>query len=195
MAVGFLGRSLRRNAGPDKVKMKHQRSFPIIHIVGLPGAGKTTLGRQLSKKLDLPVFYIGDYRARYSKTAIGEVDAWVALFRALSRRRWQDCILETTGLNFREEFLRKALPFGQMMTVKLEASRKMLHKRIRMKKKSEQGGDWLFSKDLPDKVAFVDRLYKKFCLLPADVVVNTEHLTRTQVYCLALKKVEESELL
>ncbi|MBF0387877.1 MAG: hypothetical protein HQL20_08490 [Candidatus Omnitrophica bacterium] len=172
-----------------------KKHWPIIHIIGLPGAGKTTLGKRLSKQLGLPVFYIGTYRARYPKTAIGEVDAWVALFRALSRRRWQDCILETTGLNFREEFLWKALPFGKMMTVKLEASRKMLHKRIRMKKKSEQGGNWLFSKDMPDKVAFVDRLYKKFDLIPADIVINTERLTKAQVYSLAWKKIPGLELL
>ena len=64
-----------------------------------------------------------------------------------------------------------------------------------MKKKSEQGGDWLFSKDLPDKVAFVDRLYKKFDLLPADIVINTERLAKAQVYRLALKKISGLELL
>ncbi len=175
--------------------MKRKQSGPVIHIIGLPGAGKTTLSKRLSKKLELPVFYIGTCRALYPQTALGEVDAWVALFRALSRRGWKNCILETTGLNFREEFLRKALPFGQMMTVKLEASRKTLHKRIRMKKKSEQGGDWLFSRDLPDKFAFVDRLYKKFGLIQADVVINTEHLTKAQVYRLALKKISGLELL
>ena len=172
-----------------------RKSWPIIHIIGLPGAGKTTLGKQLSRELGLPVFYIGTYRARYPKTAIGEADAWVALFRALSRRGWKNCILETTGLNFREEFLQKALPFDQMITVKLEASRKTLHERIRMKKKSEQGGDWLFSKALPDKVSFVDRLYKKFGLVPAHISINTERLTRVQVYRLVLKKVKDLELL
>ena len=165
-----------------------KKNFPIIHIIGLPGVGKTTLGRQLSKNLELPVFCIGKYRARYPRTVIGEADAWVALFRALSNKGWKNCILETTGLNFREEFLRKALPFGQMITVKLEASRKILHRRILLKKKKEQGGDWLYSKDIPDKFVFVDRFYKKFHLVPALIKINTESLTKEQVYRLALKR-------
>lgn len=104
----------------------HKRSVPIVHIIGLPGSGKTTLARRLSKILKVPVFCIGHYRALFPETALGEADAWLALFRDLSRRGWKNCILETTGLNVREEFLMKALPFGQMFTIKLEASRKTL---------------------------------------------------------------------
>ncbi|MEI6437264.1 MAG: hypothetical protein WCO69_00780 [Candidatus Omnitrophota bacterium] len=169
--------------------MRHKKSLPIIHLIGLPGAGKTTLSKQLSKKLGIPVFYIGTYRACQPQTAIGEADAWVSLFRVLSCRGWKNCILETTGLNSREEFLRKALPFGQMITIKLEASCKTLHKRIRLKRMSEQGGDWLFSEELPDKFAFVDRLYKKFGLIPADITIDTERRTKAQVFCLALKEI------
>ena len=92
-----------------------KRTLPIIHIIGLPGAGKTTLARRLSKLLKVPVVRIGHYRARFPQTPTGEADAWVALFWELSRRRWKNCILETTGLNRREEFLRTALPFEQVV--------------------------------------------------------------------------------
>jgi hypothetical protein len=83
--------------------------IPIIHIIGLPGSGKTTLAQKLSKKLKVPIFCIGYYRTRFPKTPIGEADAWLALFRKLSRSRWKNCILETTGLNSREGFLKTAL--------------------------------------------------------------------------------------
>jgi len=62
--------------------------IPIIHIIGLPGSGKTTLSRKLSGKLKVPVLRIGYHRALFPETPIGEADAWVALFRQLSLRRW-----------------------------------------------------------------------------------------------------------
>ncbi|HPN88736.1 MAG TPA: AAA family ATPase [Candidatus Omnitrophota bacterium] len=164
-------------------------NFPIIHVIGLPGAGKTTLAAKLGRKLNLPIYSIGDYRSRLPMTAIGEVDAWVALFHSLSRRGWKNCILETTGLNFREEFLKTALPLSQMITIKLEASRKTLHKRIQLKKKSEQGREWFFSKYLPDKFVFVNRFYKKFAHIPADYCIHTDRRTKFEVFQLALKEI------
>ncbi|MBI5418411.1 hypothetical protein HZA55_10810 [Candidatus Poribacteria bacterium] len=45
---------------------------PIIHIIGLPGAGKSTLSKKLAKKFKLPIFYIGKYRSRFPATGAGE---------------------------------------------------------------------------------------------------------------------------
>ncbi len=98
-----------------EIRKMHKRTIPIIHIIGLPGAGKTTLARRLSKVLKMPVIRIGYHRARFPQTSTGEADAWVALFHELSRRRWKNCLLETTGLNFREAFLRTALLFDKKL--------------------------------------------------------------------------------
>ena len=166
-----------------------KKHWPIIHIIGLPGAGKTTLGKRLSKKLGLPVFYIGTYRARHTKTALGEADAWLALFKDISRHKWSNCILEKTGLNKRESFLKTVLPLGQRITVKLEASRKTLYERIKLKKKKEQGGEWLYSIAYPDKFTFVRKFYKKFCHILADYSIDTNHRTKTKVYQIALKEI------
>jgi len=170
----------------------HKRTIPIIHIIGLPGAGKTTLARELSKVLKVPVFCIGRYRARFPQTALGEADAWVALFRELSRLRWKSCILETTGLNSREAFLRTALPFGQIFTIKLEASCKTLNLRIRKKKKRDRRGRWIYSVKYRNKYEFARKFFKSFCRIPANCYIDTNRLTKAAVYRRALKVVGDT---
>ncbi len=171
--------------------MKKSNALPIIHIIGLPGAGKTTLAQKLSKELKVPVFCVGRHRMRFSQTFIGEADAWVALFQELSRRQWKNCILETVGLNSREDFLRTALPFEQMFTIKLEASRKILVLRIRKKKKKDQGGQWLYSSEYRDKYEFVRKLFKYFRKIPANCYINTNRLTGAAVYRRAFKAIQD----
>lgn len=164
--------------------------FPIVHIIGLPGAGKTTLGKKLSAFYRLPVYYIGGYRCRFPSTVEGEADAWVALFRDLSRRKWGNCILETTGVNSRERFLREAFPFSRIVTIKLTAQRKVLYERIGMKKKSERGGDWLFSDEYRDKYEFVRKMFKHFKDQPADIEIDTTKLRPQEVFKKVARELE-----
>jgi adenylate kinase family enzyme len=163
-------------------------SLPILQIIGLPGSGKTTLGKKLSSFYQLPIYYIGSYRARFPATVEGEADAWVILFRDLSRRKWANCILETTGLNSRERFLRDAFPYSKIVTIKLMAQRKVLYERIDKKKKSERGGDWLFSDYYRDKYEFVRKMFKHFKDLPSEIEIDTTRLTPQQVFNKAMKR-------
>jgi deoxyadenosine/deoxycytidine kinase len=174
-----------------RYKPRENVTSPIIHIIGLPGAGKTTLAQRLSMVLKIPIFRIGYHRVRFPQTSIGEADAWVALFRELSRHRWKNCILETTGLNSRESFLRAALPFKNMLTIKLEASRKVLFRRIRKKNKKDQGGQWFYGAVYRDKYEFVRKLFKYFRKIPADYCINTDKLTKTEVFQRTLKKLND----
>ena len=64
-----------------------KKVFPIIHIIGLPGAGKTTLGKKLSRTLDLPVYRVGEYRRSFQSLWWVRQNAWVALFRDLSKQK------------------------------------------------------------------------------------------------------------
>jgi len=155
--------------------------FPIIHIIGLPGAGKTTLGKKLKRKYRLPVFYIGAYRSKFSSSDEGEADAWLALFKDLSKQKWANCILETTGLNSRECFLRAAFPYAQIVIIKLLAQRKVLYKRTGMKRKSERGGEWLFSNDYQDKNEFTRKMFKYFKEIPAEIVIDTTNRSAQDV--------------
>ena len=165
--------------------------MPILHIIGLPGVGKTTLTEKLAKELKLPIYRIGKYRSKFPTSLTGEADAWVALFCDLSKWRWKKCILETVGLNCRESFLEKALPICQMITIKLEAQRKTLYARIKKKKKIKQSGDWLFSSTYRDKYEFVRKLFKEFKNIYAEIRIDTSNLKPHQVYKIALKKLED----
>ena len=153
------------------------------------------MARRLSKVLKVPVFYIGHYRARFPQTALGEADTWVALFQGLSRRKWKNCILETTGLNSREAFLKTALLFEQMFTIKLEASRKTLDLRIRKKKKEDQGGEWFYSAKYRDKYEFARKFFKSFCRIPANCYIDTNRLTKAAVYRRAFKEIDSMEII
>lgn len=170
------------------MKRKKPASLPIIHIIGLPGAGKTTLGKKLSSFYRLPVYYIGACRSRFPATIEGEADAWVALFRDLSRQKWANCILETTGLNSRERFLRDAFPFSRIVTVKLTAQRKVLYERIGRKRKAEQGGDWFFSSEYRDKYEFARKMFKHFKDVPSEIEIDTTKLTPQKVFEKASKE-------
>jgi thymidylate kinase len=172
-----------------------KKFVPIIRIIGLPGAGKSTLANKLAKEMKLPVYGIGEYRSKFSMSPIGEADAWVALYRDLSRRRWRNCILETTGLNSRESFLKIALSPLQTVTIKLEAQRKILYERINKKKKSKQGDEWLFSPDYADKCEFVRKLFKDFKKIPAEIRINTSKLKAHDVYKIALRKLKNDVIL
>jgi len=163
--------------------------LPLIHIIGLPGAGKTTLAKRLSKRLKVPIYGIGFYRTRFSITAIGEADAWLALFKDLSKRGWKNCILETTGLNARENFLSAALPLDKMTVVKLEASRKTLIERIGQKKKTEQGGKWLYSSQFKDKYDFVRKMYARFKKIRSHFSIKTDRMTKQEIFSETLKKI------
>ena len=160
---------------------KTKSGFPIIHIIGLPGAGKTTLGQRLSRKLGLPIYRIGEYRARFPMTLVGEADAWVALFRDLSKRKWKDCLLETTGLNSRESFLRAAFPLFRRVTVKLEAPKTVLYKRIKKKREKDQGGQWLFGDVYRDKCEFVKKMFEDFKKMPAEITTDTSKIGPDEV--------------
>ena len=161
---------------------------PIIHIIGLPGAGKTTLSKKLARKLKLHIYPIGEYRSKFPMTPYGEADAWLALFKDLSKRKWRECILETTGLNRRESFLKEALPGYRIVTIKLEAKRKILYERIGNKKKNDRGREWFYTVDYRDKYEFVRKLFKAFKTVPAHIRIDTSARKPADVYKLALKK-------
>ena len=161
------------NAKRGRKQPKLKRPLPLIHVIGLPGAGKTTLASALSKKIGLPVIRIGAFRARRPKTAEGEADAWLDFYNVLSRKKWRNTIIETTGLNRRSAFLEAALPLLRLVTVKLVAPKRVLLARAGRKPRNERGGKWLFSHSYRDKREFIRKMYPLMKKVPAALQIDT----------------------
>lgn len=164
--------------------------MPILHIIGLPGAGKTTLCRQLGPLLGWEVLRIGQFRRLRPPSETGEADAWLALYQALSRCRWEQVILETTGLNGRLCFLRQAFAPGRVVTLKLSCCRDELLRRIERRPAGEETNPWFYADCLPDRQAFISRLFEQFTKLPAELETDTTWLTPDEVFAQAVEKIK-----
>ncbi len=163
-----------------------RRPLPLIHVIGLPGSGKTTLATALSKKIGLPVLRIGAFRARHPESAEGEADAWLDFYKALSRRRWRNSIVETTGLNRRAAFLEAAMPLLRLVTVKLIAPKRVLLARAGRKPRNERGGKWLYSHSYRNKREFIRKLFVAMKKVQATLQINTSRKTLRQTLDIVL---------
>lgn len=116
---------------------------------------------------------IGQFRGRFPPTAEGEADAWLALYRELSRYGWDRVILETSGLNGRLCLLYQALPPGRILTLKLICSREELLRRVKLKPPEEEAEPWVYRDTLPDRETFIEQFFEPFAALPAEIEIDT----------------------
>lgn len=160
----------------------------ILHVVGLPGAGKTTLTARLGPHLGWEVLRIGRFRRLFPPTATGEAEAWLALYRELSQQSWDRVILETTGLNGRLCFLYRALPPSQILTLKLVCSVEELFRRVKLKPPGEEMEPWAYRDTLPDRETFIREFFDLFAALSAEIEIDTTHLSPEGVFARAVEE-------
>jgi len=110
----------------------------LIVLVGMPGSGKTTVGRQLARRLGLPFFdsdhviedrlgcSIRDFFAREGEAAFRDVEAQVLAELA----RGGNAVLATGGGAVLREENRRALREGGQV-IYLRSSPEELHRRLR----------------------------------------------------------------
>lgn len=144
----------------------------LIHVVGLPGAGKTTLTERLCSTLGWPVFSIGAFRKDRSPDMSGEHETWNALHDALAERGFSEAILETSGLNGRVYRIENEVPDDELVRVKLVCPPDLLHKRVRERKADDEPSTWAYT-NIPDRHAFIDRFHETFEELDAEIEVDT----------------------
>jgi len=131
-------RILETRAVTDDLSYMRGRS---IALVGMPGVGKTTIGRRLSKKLDMPFYDSDEEIERASgRTVAGYFrDHGEAAFRAGERRvieRLLDgppIILATGGGAYVQEDTQAALNAGAIC-IWLKANQNVIFERVKRKK-------------------------------------------------------------
>jgi len=162
----------------------------ILHVIGLPGAGKTTLTSRLGPHLGWEVLQIGRFRRGFPPTAEGEADAWLALYQELSRHGWDRVILETSGLNGRLCLLHQALLPGRILTLKLICSKEELLRRVKLKPSKEKAEPWVYRDTLPDRETFIARFFEPFAALPAEIEIDTTRLSPEEVFACAVERLK-----
>lgn len=114
----------------------------ILHLIGPPGAGKTTCGKVISSDCGVALVSVDRHRMRGKS----ESDAWRAFVASLRRC----CIVESSGLG---SGMAAALKRHTVTTVKLIAPRYVLRGRIRRRRKPSLPNGWTMDEMIGDAMA------------------------------------------
>lgn len=161
----------------------------LVHVMGLPGAGKSTLTYRLGPALGWPVFSIGAFRENRSPDMTGEREAWDALNDVIAERGFSEAILETSGLNGRVYRIENEIPDDELVRVKLVCPPGLLHQRVRERETDDEPSTWAFS-DIPDRHAFIDRFQGRFEELDADIEIDTSKHEPSEVVAIVQRGLE-----
>lgn len=161
----------------------------VIHLMGLPGAGKSTLAHRLVSHLNWArSFRIGTYHKRFPETEEGDREAWRQMQADMEAADWSKFICESTGLNARwEEIFARCRREG-FVTLKLECRREELIRRIALKSVADQShGDWSPRSRFRNKIEFVEAVYDDFQKQAADCILDTNRTSCDEVCELATR--------
>lgn len=166
-----------------------------IYITGNIGVGKSTLARNLSLKMGIPVFSIDEYRRNLRAYTLPiEHLAWRSMSVEIDCSDEEVLIVESTGLSSKlVRILEES--FSEVFHIHLDAPDEELVKRIRKRAKSGyemppfcyNDGDM---GDL-DRVAKLRELWKlKGNFPPVDLYIDTDGETVNQSYKRVLKQLK-----
>lgn len=117
-------------------------AMPLVHLVGAPASGKTTLGRRLSDKLGLVFIQKDDIITRFYDPRVPSWPdlAWRAFGRSLKQLE-RPAVVETLGITPQE---RPFLADHLVLRVRVVASRKVQRQRLRERDRLAPwvGNDW-----------------------------------------------------
>lgn len=169
------------------------RNVVIVHVIGLPGAGKSTLTARLGPSLGWPVLSIGTFREGRSPDWKGEAEAWDALCQAIEGHGCSEVVLETSGLNGRLSRVREIVTDDEILRVKLVCPREILHRRVRERDAGEEPSPWAYSQTIPDRHVFIDRFYEIFEDLTAEIAVDTSEHDPSEILALVERELGSAE--
>jgi hypothetical protein len=158
--------------------------MPVIHLMGLPGSGKTTLAQHLLQHLEWKhSFRIGTFHKRFPSSAEGGQAAWNAMLAEMAETGWDRFIFESTGVNPRWDKVIERCGRDKIISFKLNCRLPELLRRISLKSPDDQGhGDWQPPSRFRNKAEFVQAVFSEFSRIRAEVIVDTTHGRPPEVF-------------
>lgn len=143
----------------------------IINIVGISGAGKTTLAKRLSKEYNLKILSISEYRNKYHD----ETTAWQELAKQVS----DNTIIDTSGLN---PCLTMVLPKNRNEYITILVKCTLSKATKRNKNRKEGYFPYTISREELNK-SFQREINKgRYFGYPANITINTTNKTKKAIY-------------
>lgn len=142
----------------------------IIRLSGLPGSGKSTLGKALSEELDYDLLRIDFYRNRYRD----EVWALTEMFMKMNSLK-DNFILDSTGFNKRILWVFQFLK-ARVVDIKLVCNKDILKKRLEEKAKSLPKNEYFPYTDT-SRAEYIDDYFEDMAHKSADIIIDTSYIT------------------
>ena len=142
----------------------------IIRLSGLPGSGKSTLGKALAEVLGYNLLRIDVFRNTFKD----EVWALTEMFRVMGKLG-DNFIIDSTGFNKRILWIFQFLK-ARVVDIKLVCNKEILKERLEKKLKSLPKDEYFPYTDV-SRMEYIDDYFEDMAHKSADIIIDTSYIT------------------